>query len=114
MRYTFRADTPEFGPIVQQRRIWGTNSLTLETKSRGRPLYMSHSLLQAPGPRTLGFLVNATAKASSGSQEEADIIAAILRDAERYSLRLVGEDVPMMETIRFRPDQLTRSDRMLV
>jgi phenylpropionate dioxygenase-like ring-hydroxylating dioxygenase large terminal subunit len=109
MNFVFRTTTPEFGEIAQQRRLWGTSTLTVSNPSGGRTLYMSHALCALPGNRCQGYLVNATPKDAANP----DAAATVLANAQTYARRLIEEDQPIMKTIHFRQDLLTASDRLL-
>jgi phenylpropionate dioxygenase-like ring-hydroxylating dioxygenase large terminal subunit len=108
--HVFRATTPEFGPIVQYRKLWGTSVLTMWNMRGTRRLFMAHALCALPAGRCQGYVVNATPKDVIGEEGAA---AAVLKDAQSYARRLIEEDLPIMQTIRFRQDHLTASDRLL-
>jgi phenylpropionate dioxygenase-like ring-hydroxylating dioxygenase large terminal subunit len=111
IKHIFRATTPELGPIVQHRTLWGTNALTTWNMQGTRRLFMAHVTCALPGNRCQGYIVNATPRDAAG---EEGIAAAVLAEAQAYGRRVTQEDVPIMRTIRFRQDQLTASDRLLV
>jgi|GEM_PF-6469210 len=60
---------------------------------------------------TQGFLVTATPVGAAA--KDAREIEALLRQSRDYSLRLVNEDAPIFEALRFRRDNLSASDRFL-
>jgi phenylpropionate dioxygenase-like ring-hydroxylating dioxygenase large terminal subunit len=107
----FKTTAPEFGEMIQQRKLWGVNTVTVESESAGRKLYLLHSLCPVTQNSTQGFLVNATPRAESGA-DDGDITRMLERTRE-YSLRLVNEDAPIFNTIKFRADCMTASDRFL-
>lgn len=108
--HVFRATTPEFGPIEQHRKLWGTNVVTMWNMRGKQRLFMAHALRAMPGGRCQGYIVNATPRDAAGEEGAA---ASVLQDAQAYARRLVEEDLPIMKTIHFRQDQLTASDRLL-
>jgi nitrite reductase/ring-hydroxylating ferredoxin subunit len=108
--HVFRATTPEFGSIVQHRKLWGTNVLTTRNMRGTRRLFMAHALCALPGNRCQGYIVNATPRDMAGEEGTA---AQVLQDAQAYARRLIEEDLPIMQTIHFRQDHLTASDRLL-
>jgi phenylpropionate dioxygenase-like ring-hydroxylating dioxygenase large terminal subunit len=107
--HVFRATTAEFGPIVQHRKLWGTNVVTMWNMRGTRRLFMAHALCALPGNRCQGYVVNATPREAGDD----GVAAEVLKDAQTYARRLIEEDVPIMRTIHFRQDQLTASDRLL-
>jgi nitrite reductase/ring-hydroxylating ferredoxin subunit len=111
LSYDARISTPEFGDIVQKRKLWGVSTLTVETMSNGRKIYLLHGLCPVSPDMTHGFLVNAT-PATPGEADDTAVRANLAKSRE-YSLRLVNEDAPILSTIRFRRDCLTASDRFL-
>ena len=113
LRYQAHLTTPEFGAIVQDRRLWGVNTVTIESQSAGRKLYLMHSLCAVGQNATRGILVNASPAAENGDAAGAAAIAKLLATSREYSLRLVNEDAPIFDTISFRRDCLTASDRLL-
>jgi len=108
--HVFRATTPEFGPIIQHRTLWGTNALTTWNMRGTRRLFMAHVTCALPGNRCQGYIVNATPRDSA---DQEGVAATVLADAQAYARRVTQEDVPIMRTIHFRQDQLTNSDRLL-
>jgi phenylpropionate dioxygenase-like ring-hydroxylating dioxygenase large terminal subunit len=110
LAYVARVSTPEFGEVLQDRRLWGVNTVTIASETRGRKLYLMHSLCPVARNATQGFLVSATPSDSSVADDGAQ---ALLAQSREYSLRLVNEDAPIFDTLRFRRDNLTASDRFL-
>jgi phenylpropionate dioxygenase-like ring-hydroxylating dioxygenase large terminal subunit len=110
LEHIFRVDTPEFGPITQYRMLWGTNTLTMWNMRGDRRLFMAHALGALPGGRCQGYIINATPKDLPGEEGPA---AEVLANAHTYARRLIEEDIPIMQTIHFRQDQLTASDYLL-
>ena len=112
-RYSVDAMTPEFGAIRQERILWGVGTITIKSARDGRDIYLLHALCPNEEKYSSGFLVNALGPDPSGKVDpEAD--RAILETMRGYSLRLVAEDAPIFDTIRFERGCLTRSDEFLV
>ncbi|WP_028221154.1 Rieske 2Fe-2S domain-containing protein [Paraburkholderia oxyphila] len=111
LSYEARVSAPEFGDVIQMRKLWGVNTVTIASETKGRKLYLMHSLCPIGPNATQGFLVNATPAdcASDGDGE----LRALLAQSRDYSLRLVNEDAPIFDTLSFRRDNLTASDRFL-
>jgi nitrite reductase/ring-hydroxylating ferredoxin subunit len=104
----FRFTAPELGEIQQARRIWGTSCVTMNGGDR-RPS-LAAGLCPLPGHRTRMYVVNAMPR--SHASDEATLEAA-LAAAKSYALRLIAEDWPILRTIRFQPEMLVRSDKLL-
>lgn len=109
LAYEARVSAPEFGNVIQDRRLWGVNTVTIESETEGRKLYLLHALCPVETHATQGFLVSAT-PAADGTDDDTRALLAQSRD---YALRLVNEDAPIFDTLRFRRDNLTASDRFL-
>ena len=111
--YVAQIETEEFGAVTQQRRLWGVNTVTVEgARQNGRPIYLMHGALPTGEAETRGFLVVATPRqteADSGDESSEQMLAT----ARAFSLRLIEEDRPIFEGIRFRKDCLTGSDAFL-
>jgi phenylpropionate dioxygenase-like ring-hydroxylating dioxygenase large terminal subunit len=110
LHYRARVKTPEFGAIVQERTLWGVSTVTVEIERSGRRLFLLHGLCPVSETETRGFLVNATATATP---EGAATVEQALSEARTYTLRLINEDAPIFDTIRFYADCLTHADRLL-
>lgn len=110
LHYRAHVVAEEFGEIVQERTLWGVNSVTVESLRSGRKLLLLHSLCAVSPVLTQGFLVNATTREGPADAASAE---QVLGEARAYSLRLVNEDSAIFDTIRFKADCLTKSDRML-
>ncbi|OAJ56545.1 hypothetical protein A6V36_33825 [Paraburkholderia ginsengiterrae] len=108
--YEARVSTPEFGEVVQDRRLWGVNTVTIASETGGRKFYQLHSLCPVENHATQGFLVSATPAADFAEDDSA---RALLAQSREYALRLVNEDAPIFDTLSFRRDNLTASDRFL-
>jgi phenylpropionate dioxygenase-like ring-hydroxylating dioxygenase large terminal subunit len=111
LRYQVKTTTPEFGDVIQNRTMWGVNTVVSQNESKTRKIYLIHSLCPVSQNTTQGFLVNAIPKSDvTGNAADLDKMRAASRE---YSLRLVNEDGPIFDTIGFRRDCLTPSDRLL-
>ncbi len=110
LAYEARVSAPEFGDVVQDRRLWGVNTVTIVSETQGRKLYLMHSLCPVGKNATQGFLVSATPAPENATDDSARALLARSRD---YALRLVNEDAPIFDTLSFRRDNLTASDRFL-
>lgn len=110
LAYEARVTAPEFGDVLQERRLWGVNTVTIASVTQGRELYLMHSLCPVGKNTTQGFLVSATPEEANPANDGARALLAQSRD---YSLRLVNEDAPIFDMLSFRRDNLTASDRFL-
>ncbi len=113
LTFKVKVHTPEFGDVELERKLWGTSSVSVQSVSDGRKVYLLHSLCPTSAHSTQGFLVNATPKVVTADPSELEAIQKILAQSHEYSLRLVNEDAPIFDTIRFRADCMTASDRFL-
>ncbi|QTD94584.1 Rieske 2Fe-2S domain-containing protein [Burkholderia anthina] len=111
LAYEARVSSPEFGDVIQDRRLWGVNTVTIASETGGRRLYQMHSLCPVGKNATQGFLVSATTMPAGVTDD--DGAKALLAQSRDYALRLVNEDAPIFDTLRFRRDNLTASDRFL-
>jgi nitrite reductase/ring-hydroxylating ferredoxin subunit len=109
--YTAEINAPEFGAVRQERTLWGVSTVTIESMRSSRKMYLLHALCPNTRNSTTGFLVNALGPDPAGADPSRD--RALLDDMRAYSLRLVAEDAPIFNTIRFSAGCLTRSDRFL-
>jgi nitrite reductase/ring-hydroxylating ferredoxin subunit len=110
--YAVDVTAPEFGAVRQNRTLWGVCAITIRSIRDGRDMYLFHGICPNEAARTTGFLANALGPNPSGiSDPAAD--AALLANMRSYSLRLIAEDAPIFDTIRFERGLLTESDRFL-
>lgn len=112
VRYTQTMNIPGMGPINQEVNIFGTNCLTFEAAFMGRRVFQMSAGKALPGNRTLASMMVATPR-SSGAPGEDQMIEAVLEQALNFGRTLFKEDNLVMNTISFRQDILTHSDRML-
>jgi phenylpropionate dioxygenase-like ring-hydroxylating dioxygenase large terminal subunit len=113
-RFHYDADVtaPELGAVRQERTLWGVSAITIKSERHGRDLYLMHALCPNEVDRASGFLANALGPDSSGSCNPA-ADAELLSTLRAYSLRLIAEDAPIFDSIRFERGCLTRSDKFL-
>jgi nitrite reductase/ring-hydroxylating ferredoxin subunit len=110
--YDHRSIFPGLGEMQQRIRIFGTNCITISGPMLGRDTYMMSVGRPLPGNRHVNYTVSATPKAS-GKPGEAQMIPHLLKTIEDFGNRLVEEDQPVMDTIRFSWDLLTKADHAL-
>jgi nitrite reductase/ring-hydroxylating ferredoxin subunit len=110
--YVAQIEAPELGTVRQARTLWGVSTVTIESLREGRMMYLLHALCPNERALTTGFLVNALGPDPEGTSDSATD-RALLGRLRAYSLRLVAEDAPIFDTIRFEADCLTRSDEFL-
>jgi hypothetical protein len=113
-RFHYAADVtaPELGAVRQERILWGVSAITIKSERHGRYLYLMHALCPNEVDRASGFLANALGPDSSGSSNPA-ADAELLATLRAYGLRLIAEDAPIFDSIRFERGCLTRSDKFL-
>jgi hypothetical protein len=111
-RYSLNVTAPEFGAVRQDRTLWGVCAITIRSKRDGRDMYLFHAVCPHEAALTTGFLANGLGPDPSGiSDPAAD--AALLANMRGYSLRLIAEDAPIFNSIRFERGLLTASDEFL-
>jgi phenylpropionate dioxygenase-like ring-hydroxylating dioxygenase large terminal subunit len=112
IEYALDADVPGMGSLRQHIKVFGTNCITISTNNMGRDMFMMSCAVPEPGGKCRNYNVNATPK-GTGDPEEQAAIDGMLKAAEEFGLRLIEEDTPIVDTMSFRPDVLTSSDRAL-
>jgi len=110
--YAVDVAAPELGAVRQERILWGVCAITIKSVRDGRDLYLMHALCPNETDRTSGFLANAIGPDPSGASN-ANADADLLATLRSYSLRLIAEDAPIFDSIRFERGCLTRSDKFL-
>lgn len=105
-----RSCTPGGHSFRQTWRLWGVNTVTMESETNGRTRCMMHALTAISANDTRGFVVLATPRKHAG---EAEAGADAQATARAFVLRLINEDAPIFRTIHLRRDCLTASDRFL-
>ena len=102
----YRIEAPEF---VQEGRITGVNTFSQHLYFGGQDLYMLFSGAPIAHGHTMGFYVYGVRDTGQGR----DGAAAALEGLRGFVQRLIAEDAPVLDTIRFRPRVLVASDRHL-
>jgi phenylpropionate dioxygenase-like ring-hydroxylating dioxygenase large terminal subunit len=110
--YAVDVTAPELGAVRQERILWGVSAITIKSERDGRDLYLMHALCPNEVDRASGFLANALGPDPSGSINPA-ADAQLLATLRGYGLRLIAEDAPIFDSIRFERGCLTRSDEFL-
>jgi phenylpropionate dioxygenase-like ring-hydroxylating dioxygenase large terminal subunit len=100
---------PKLGRMDQIIRVFGTNVITLSGNTAGVPNYSMSAFKAIPGNRSESFLVAATPK-NAGPP---DVIEQILAASDAFLKRLFEEDIPILDTLRFKQDHLTAADEAL-
>lgn len=109
MMYEFTGRHRQGEPIGFRVGIFGTSIFFQEGEMNGNWFgFLAPFALPKPG-ETHAFLVSAV-RADLGSDAEIDSALSAATELEK---RVTFEDVPILETARFRPGTLTKSDRSL-
>jgi phenylpropionate dioxygenase-like ring-hydroxylating dioxygenase large terminal subunit len=109
MLYDFKGRHANGEPIDYRIGIYGNNIYYQSGTIEGRWFGMLTPFsLPRPG-HTQVFAVFAARKSDSDDAAT----AAFLRAVTELEMKVVGEDIPIVNTIHFRPGTLTRSDRTL-
>jgi len=102
----YRIDAPSF---VQHGRITGVNTFSQHLVVGDDDLFMLFSGAPMAHGRTMGFYVYGVPDPGTGRVG----VAARLEGLRGFVQRLIAEDAPVLDTIRFRPRVLVASDRHL-
>jgi nitrite reductase/ring-hydroxylating ferredoxin subunit len=102
----YRIEAAEF---VQDGRITGVNTFSQHLAFGGQDLYMLFSGAPIAHGHTMGFYVYGVRDTGQGRAGA----AAALEGLRGFVQRLIAEDAPVLDTIRFRPRVLVASDRHL-
>jgi len=109
MLYDFRGKHANGEPIEYRVGIYGTTIFYQSSVFNGRWFgFLAPLGLPRPGQTKAYFVVAARKADSDDAATEAFVDFAM--DLEK---KVVSEDVPIMQTIRFRPGTLTKSDKAL-
>jgi len=100
----YRIETPSF---VQHGLITGVNTFSQHLVFGGEDLFMLFSGAPMAHGQTMGFYVYGVP--ATGTVGD----AAKLENLRGFVQRLIAEDAPVLDTIRFRPRVLVASDRHL-
>jgi phenylpropionate dioxygenase-like ring-hydroxylating dioxygenase large terminal subunit len=95
--------------FVQEGRITGVNTFSQHLFFMEQDLYMLFTGAPIAHGHTMGFYVFGVRAAG----QEADSAAPTLANLRGFVQRLIAEDAPVLDTIRFRPRTLVASDRHL-
>lgn len=109
MLYDFKGKHANGEPIEYRVGIYGTTIFYQSSVFNGRWFgAMAPFGLPRPG-QTKTYIIIAARKAD-GTDAENEAFLEFAMDLEK---KVVGEDVPIMQTIRFKPGTLTKSDKAL-
>jgi len=102
----YRIEAPSF---MQHGLITGVNTFSQHVVLGGEDLYMLFSGAPMAHGRTMGFYVYGVPDPGTGHAGA----GAKLEGLRGFVQRLIAEDAPVLDTIRFRPRVLVASDRHL-
>ena len=94
---------------VQHGLITGVNTFSQHLTIGGEELFMLFSGAPLAHGRTMGFYVYGVPKLAA----DPDALEAKLETLRGFVARLLAEDAPVLDTIRFRPGVLVAADRHL-
>lgn len=100
---------PQLGKMEQQIRVYGTNCITLSATAGELPALSMYAGVPIPGGITRGYTVSGTLNAPGAEEATSQIIDM----TETFFHRLIEEDTPIQNSIRFREDHLTEGDKAL-
>lgn len=104
----YRIEAPHF---VQHGRITGVNVFAQRLSMAGEDVYMLFGGAPIEHGRTMGFYAYGVRPDHGDGGPEA--VPGRLATLRGFVERLIGEDAPVLDTIRFRPRTLVASDRHL-
>ena len=102
----YRIETPS---VMQHGLITGVNTFSQHLTFGGQDLFMLFSGAPIAHGRSMGFYCFGVRNAGDGQAGA----AATLDNLRGFVQRLIAEDAPVLDTIRFRPRVLVASDRHL-
>jgi len=102
----YRIESPG---LVHHGLITGVNTYSQYLAFGGGEMFMLFSGVPVAHGHTMGFYVYGVRRAGIASDEVADKLAGL----GDFARRLLAEDAPVLDTIRFRPRVLVASDRHL-
>lgn len=112
LEYDISFIVPMLGESEQRIRMYGANSIIITQQFMGRTVHMGSFGRIIPGGRTA--ITNFVATERFGDGAEADAEAhQLLAQLEAFGEKLNDEDRPVMQTVSFRSDCLSASDRFL-
>ena len=109
IQYDVRFEDPNLGVFDQRIRVTGTNTIALAGRLNGMTILSMATGTPTPDGRTHGWSVTATPKAEGSDAEREQR----LQIGEAFFKRLIDEDTPIMQTIRFHDGLLIDADRAL-
>jgi nitrite reductase/ring-hydroxylating ferredoxin subunit len=112
MTYHQTMKVPSMGTMRQRIFVWGTNSISLEGETMGRPTFQMTVGCALPGNRARIFNINATLKPGD-KPGEAQMVPQLIKMMEDFGKRLIDEDAPVHNSMSFRHDRMTESDKYL-
>jgi nitrite reductase/ring-hydroxylating ferredoxin subunit len=108
VEYEVQATDPNLGATRTHFKLFGTNAVALENRF-GPMLVMSlYGGTPISGGRTRGYTVTATPRLPGVDVER------ILDTGEEFGKRVMAEDDPLLETIRFKPEMPIAADKHLM
>jgi len=102
----YRIESPDF---LQRGLITGVNTFSQYLAFGGGEMFMLFSGAPIAHGHTMGFYVYGVRRADRGADEVAERLGGL----RQFVQRLIAEDAPVFDTIRFRPRVLVASDRHL-
>ncbi len=102
----YRIESPHF---IQHGRITGVNVFAQHLSMAGQDVFMLFSGAPIEHGRTMGFYAYGVRDDGTGREGAAERLGTLRGFVER----LLAEDAPVLDTIRFRPRNLVASDRHL-
>lgn len=109
IQYDVRFEDPNLGVFDQRIRVTGTNTIALAGRLNGMAILSMATGTPTPDGRTHGWSVTATPRAEGSDAEREQR----LQIGEAFFKRLIQEDEPIMQTIRFHDGLLIDADRAL-
>ena len=106
----YRIETPHF---IQHGRITGVNVFAQHLSMAGEEVYMLFAGAPIEHGRTMGFYAYGVRPDRAGEDSGRGPLSERLATLRGFVERLIGEDAPVLDTIRFRPRTLVASDRHL-
>ncbi len=106
-QYKTRFVDPNLGLMEHDHQIFGTCAFYLYGLVAGVPMAIMAAMAPTPGNTSRGWSIAAVPKDSAESPEKLDMILTM---AMKFIGDLLKDDLPIMEGIRFREDQVVATD----